>query len=264
MSKLRLYIFIFALIVVHGCDDGSSLTTEAAKNVNDGSNFETQLGVGESARDLLSSESFNRIIVEIDWIGDYRPSARGMDSLKVFLENRLHKPDGVDIIFDDSLATPGVLTHTTESIRELERTNRDFNTDNTTITVYMIALDARSENDNVLGVAYNNTSFALFQQQIVENSGSFFRPSQYVIEGAVGRHEFGHLMGLVNNGTPMVAGQGSLNDHHDEENGAHCTVEESLMHFQIRTTNFCTTMMREFIPALEPQDIIDLRANGGK
>jgi len=264
MSCYRVYIFIFLLLVVHGCNDGSSLNTEAAKNENEGSTFETQLGVGESARNLLSSESFTRLIVEIDWIGDYKPSARGMDSLKVFLEERLHKPNGIDVILDDSIASPGVLTHTTESIRELENLNRDFFTDNTTITVYLIALDARSENDNVLGIAYNNTSFALFQQQIVDNSGGFFRPSQYVIEGAVARHEFGHLMGLVNNGTPMVAGQGSLNDHHDEENGAHCIVEESLMHFQIRTTNFCNTMMREFIPALEPQDIIDLRANGGK
>ena len=259
-----LLILVLAVAYGYGCEGDPSMGTSAITNSNQAEEFDTQRGVGVSARAFLSDEKYTRLVVEVDWIGDFKPSQRGIDSLHSFLLNRLNKPAGIDIILDDTIPSPNVESYTTESIRELERNNRDLLTDNQTLTAYVIALDARSNEQNVLGVAYNNTSMALFQEEIVNNSGTFFRPSQIVVEGAVSRHEFGHFMGLVNNGSPMVAQPGSAEDHHDEENGAHCVVEESLMHFQIRTTNFCNTMMREFIPQLEPQDIVDLRANGGK
>lgn len=251
------------LITLATCSDNNSGGVTGSSN-NPALNFRADQDVGSSARDFLSDADFNALIIEVDWVENFKPSRAGLDSLKVFLEERLHKPAGIEIMYDESIPSPGLEEYEVEDIRNLEARYRDLEANNRTLAVYMVALDAASSDANVLGVAYNNTSFALFQRDVLIHSGKAFQPSQDIVEGAVMRHEFGHLMGLVNNGTPMIGDQDGVEDHHDEENGAHCTVEESLMHFQIRTSNFGETMMKESIPKLEPLDIRDLRANGGK
>jgi len=256
-------VIVAVLVTTQACSD-NSLERISGDSNNPALNFRLDQEVGTSARELLTDENFTSIIVEVDWIEDFKPSQAGLDSLEVFLEKRLHKPSGIDIIYDESIPSPGLSEFEVEDIRELEAEYRDRKANNRTLVIYMLALNARSSDANVLGVAYNNTSLAVFQREILVNSGNILQPPQEIVEGAVMRHEFGHLMGLVNNGTPMIGDQDGVEDHHDEENGAHCTVEESLMHFQIRTSNFGESMMKETIPKLEPLDIRDLRANGGK
>lgn len=49
---------------------------------------------------------------------------------------------------------------------------------------------------------------------------------QRFVEQSTLIHEFGHSVGLVNNGLPMVR------PHHDAEHGAHCTNPNCVMYFQ--------------------------------
>ena len=99
---------------------------------------------------------------------------------------------------------------------------------------------------------------ALFEKVIRENTGRIGRPSATTVESTVLMHEFGHLLGLVDNGSP------ALQDHVDEEHGAHCTNENCLMYYAIQTTGFLTNLTGGTIPALDGNCLQDLKANGGK
>jgi len=258
------YMLITGLLTVAACSDNTSRVVDGTQTSVSPEAFSPTDPAGSSAADLLRSDTFTRIFIEVDWVEGFKPSDSGLDSLKVFMEQRLHKPDGIKIMFDEAIESPGISKYSSKDIRNLEEEHRSNHTNGNTLVIYVLALDAESENENVLGLAYFNTSIAIFQQLIQQSTNQTFRPNRVIVEGAVLRHEMGHLMGLVNNGTPMVGEEGGPDDHHDEDNGAHCTVEGSLMHFRIRTSNFGNAMMESYIPRLEPLDIVDLRANGGK
>ena len=82
--------------------------------------------------------------------------------------------------------------------------------------------DEYAGDPNVLGIAYRNTSMAIFQETIARHTGGALEPSAATVEGTVAAHEFGHVLGLVNNGSPM--------EHQDEPHGRHCDNEDCLMY----------------------------------
>ncbi len=96
-------------------------------------------------------------------------------------------------------------------------------------TIVALWLDARLDvdgqpSDSVLGVSIGETSVIAMFKPVIE-SISFAEPVRRFGEQAVVIHEFGHAIGLVNNGVP------NLTDHHDAENGAHCTNDECVMYW---------------------------------
>jgi hypothetical protein len=98
---------------------------------------------------------------------------------------------------------------------------------------------------------------AFFGQTIQNVSSGVGAPSKEIIESTVFRHEFGHNMGLVGNGTPTQS-------DHKTADSAHCTADECLMKPAVETGNFFTNAFGGEIPPLDPQCITDLQANGGK
>ena len=80
-----------------------------------------------------------------------------------------------------------------------------------------------------------------------------------MLESTVICHEFSHLSGLVNLGTPMVE------DHQDSENGAHCITESCLLYHKIERMNIAINFFnQDQIPELDAFCLQDLRANGGR
>lgn len=252
------------VVAMTGCGDG----TTALEDGNDGGGepYSHILSPGTSARDLLSDETFTRLTVEIDWVEGMQPSQEAVDSLRVFLERRLNKPGGVTISFGEAIPSPGPDdVYSADEIRALEETHRDTFTEGNTITAYYVFLDGTFEDENVLGIAYWNTSMAIFEQVIRDHSGGIGQPRTPVIEAASIRHEMGHVLGLVDNGSPMQGAEGGPDDHHDEAHGAHCTVEGSLMYWQVETTDFIANLIGGGeVPQLEPLGVQDLQANGGR
>lgn len=249
------------IIGLVGCGDS---TTEPENG--GGEPFSHTLNPGTSAHDLLSDEAFTSLTIEIDYVEGMQPSQEAVDSLQVFLERRLRKPAGITLFFDDAIPSPGPDDqYSAAEIRALEEEHRDTFTEGSTIAAYYVFMDGRFEDENVLGIAYFNTSMAIFEQVIRDHSGGIGEPRTPVIEAASVRHEIGHILGLVNSGSPMQGEQGGPNDHHDEAHGAHCTVEGSLMHWQVETTDFIANLIGGGeVPPLEPLGIEDLQANGGR
>ena len=134
------------------------------------------LSPGASARDFLPDEDFTRLIIEI--------------------------------LLDESIPSPGQSPYTAAEIRTLEQEHRDTYSGEGDPAAYFPFLDGEFGRQNVLGVAYLNTSMAIFGKVIRDNTGGFGQPDTWVIEATSMRHEAGHILGLVNNGTPMVGEQG--------------------------------------------------------
>ena len=219
---------------------------------------------GTAAEDFLRDTDFTRLTIEIDYVGALQPDQRALDSLEVFLERRLHKPDGINIFLDESIPS-GPSPYSANEIRAMEQEHRDTYSQEGELAAYYIFLDGQFEQQNVLGVAYFNTSMAIFEQVIRDNSGGIGEADTWVIEATSIRHEIGHILGLVNSGTPMVGEQGGPDDHHDEANGAHCTEEGTLMYWQVEQPSFIETLTGSGnVLQLEPLGIQDLQANGGK
>jgi hypothetical protein len=93
-------------------------------------------------------------------------------------------------------------------------------------------------------------------------SGRIFRglaqPSRFTLEATVTEHEFGHLLGLVDYGTPMAAA------HEDSGHAHHCDNQACLMYYGAETIDIAGSLTGGEVPAPDEHCIADLKANGGK
>ena len=110
-----------------------------------------------------------------------------------------------------------------------------------------------------MGTAYWNTSFVIYQETVESFSNSPFEPDRTLLETTVVNHEFGHILGLTNLGTPLQS------EHEDEEHPKHCNVENCLMYWASESAvNLSDMASMSTAPQLDAQCIADLQANGGK
>lgn len=218
-----------------------------------------ELAVGASARHLLSDETFGKLIVEIMYMPGHAPTSASVGNMEDFLKKHLKKPQGI-VVEMRQIPSGGKATYAAQEIFDLEKTHRKFYNTEGTIAVSYIFVDGEySENQGnakVLGIAYRNTSMALFQKTILDNSGGLGQPSATKLESTVMNHEAGHIMGLVNIGTPMV-------DNHQGQ-GHHCNNSSCLMYHAAETTEILGFLLSNNIPDLDANCRADCKANGGK
>jgi hypothetical protein len=215
--------------------------------------------VGASANDLLSLSNYTSLEVELVYAAGHQPPAASVDYLRSFLANRVNKPAGITF-FQREIAAPGKSAYSLQELVDIESSNRTLFTDGATIKVYFFFADGGyAPNNNVLGIAYKNTSMVLFQSRIEELSGGIGQASTSLLTSSVLGHEFGHILGLVNTGsTPQSA-------HQDTANGKHCDVTDCLMYYAVESTAGLNDLLGlSSPPPLDAQCLADLQANGGK
>jgi len=214
-----------------------------------------------SSNDFLSEQKYNALTIEIKYVEGFAPSATSLDNLKSFLQARLNKSSGI-IFTQSSVTSPGKATLTFTDIQNLEKTNRSLTIKDKSLVAYIYFADGEfSENTDttkVLGAAYGNSSIVIFEKNIKALSGGFGKPSVTVLESIVMDHEFGHILGLVNDGTSMQT------PHQDTANGKHCTNTNCLMNYKTESSRMIANLSGGTIPPLDANCIADLKANGGK
>lgn len=210
---------------------------------------------------FLSGKNYTSLIVEIQYVQGYKPSAQTINNLNSFLQSRLNKPGGIAFVID-SISSPGKSSFTLSDVLAIERVKRTQFMGGTTMAAYFLFVDgdyaSNPSNGKILGIAYGSSSVAIFENSIRGYSGSFGQPQTYVLESTVTEHEFGHLLGLVNNGTPMQT------NHQDVHNGAHCNNQNCLMYYNVETSDVMGNLLGGNIPSLDENCLNDLKGNGGK
>jgi len=212
--------------------------------------------VGASANDLLTSNKYKALRIEINYMPGYEPD---MDAY-VHLSNRLNAfLNKVDIsIISGEIPAASSTTLSIDQIRTIEEQNRTvYNTD-TMIGVYLLYTNGNFTDDKVLGAAYRNTSMVLFGKKIHDNSGAVGQASRTKLEATVLEHEFGHLLGLVDLGSTMQT------NHKDASHGNHCSNTDCLMYYAAETTDILGFLLTGNILPFDANCISDMHANGGK
>ncbi len=213
--------------------------------------------VGASARDLLSGGTFKSIKIEIDYMTGAKPTDNTVANLKSFISGLVNKSGGIEVLLSE-IPAQNKSMYSISDIQSLEKTHRSqFNTSDA-VGTYFLFVDGGFTQANVLGVAYLNTSMCIFEKTIQDNSGGLFMPSTEKLETTVVEHEFGHIFGLVDIGSPMQT------NHKDTQNGNHCTNTACLMYFQVETTDAIANLVNSPVPTLDQNCRADLKANGGK
>ncbi len=264
MNFHKIYIPLFLLIVscskdkINGDitiidDQGNTVTIDPSDN---------RKSVGDSAIDLLQDLKFDTVHLEIFYVKGLQPTVATLQNFKSFLDARLHKSGGIEIELKE-IESPGQAIYSIADIKNLEDGLRTAYNSGNKITVFGLFIDGgyseNTDNGSVLGVAYRNTSFVLFEETIKSFSGQPLAPSTTVLETTVLNHEFGHLMGMVNAGTPLQ------NNHQDTAHGRHCTNENCLMYWSAETGEGLLNMISGgTIPEFDDLCLEDLQTNGGK
>ena len=239
-------------------DENSTPTTTGTTNPTT-ANLQA---VGSSANDILSDNTYTSLAIEIVYVEGFEPSQTAINNFTSFLQQRTFKPDGITTTLT-AIDAPGNTSYTIEDISNLETIHRmNYNSD-TEVVIWAFFANAPSANNTdsnvVLGTAYRNTSFVVFEQTIQELSNEPFEPNRNVLETTVITHEFGHLLGLTNLGTPLQSA------HEDAEHPKHCDVESCLLFWAAETGSGIMNMVSGGnAPQLDAQCIADLQANGGK
>lgn len=260
MDQIRYYlpgiILLFLVFNLQSCLDSTGTDGEQ----EDVDAFSHVQNPGTSANDFLADSNFTDLVVEIDYMPGYAPNERALDSLKAFFQQRLHK-SSITIKEPTEVPSGGQEHYSATEIRDLEAQNRSTFSSEDTLAAYFVILDGKYEKQNLLGIAYYNTSNAFFGPSYDEASSGTGSPSRYMVEATSFRHEFGHLFGLVaipNSGTEMQ------NPHKDPDHGNHCNNDQCLMYYAMETTDIVGSALGNEITPLDANCKADLQANGGK
>ena len=208
--------------------------------------------LGSSGKDILSDQNYKSLEIQINYMPGYAPADTVLNHLKNYLTELVRKPVGINIY--PALVSPTVASPISlNEVVNLEKTIRTNFTRSQTMSIHIMIIDAEYQTSDILGISYWNTSMCVFGKTVSKFSGRTGLVSKNQLMITLMEHEMGHLLGLVDQGTPMVTS-------HKSNNGAHCNNSNCLMYYIIETNSYGNST----VPVLDANCRADLTANGGK
>ena len=193
---------------------------------------------GVRPRDYIRADDFRKLVLEVDYVDGYAP-ASPPERIIAQLTAILDKPDGIELTLDDTLTSASGQAWSVEALTDLMDEVYDLPVDEATIKIHTIVVDGHYEQDTadgkVLGLSWGGRRVALFGETIrtlCQGSLPAIRTlACNATLNSVWMHEIGHLLGLVDNGLPMVT------DHLDPDasHGKHDASPDCLMHWETNT-----------------------------
>lgn len=228
MGKIRYLLFLSFTLLLLSC---SKETPEPEVVIDKTLNLK---GTGDSANDILSNDTYDKLLIEIAYVSGFRPTQTAITDFTEFL--RLHTfKENIEFTYQE-LDSPNEDELTLQEIADLESENRTAYSNGSTLAVYIYFSDAPAEDDEpeeglvTLGAVYRNTSMIIHEATIRRLASQSVLVSNADVEAATLNHEFGHLFGLVDLGTT------ALSDHEDSAAENHCNVEGCLMRAELQFT----------------------------
>lgn len=268
-------IFIILISLVASCASENDTTKMVIsdhivhENLPTGSSPELNgRDTGESANEILSSNKYKSLTLEILAVEGTPTNNTAINHLTSFIKKRCNKPNGINIIYKTiSKPSDDNNAYSTSEIAQIEIKNRQFFNSEDNIAIHIFFADRENENSkeniSTLGTAYLNTSIVIYEPSIKRLTQNDPIDTFDIVKSNVLIHEFCHLLGLVNIGTPMIENHEDFEESDNGEKiGGHCNIRNCLMeaqaNFFIDATGQLSTM------ELDDLCIQDLKNNGGK
>ena len=234
-------IFVITVILVlttPGCLDSLKDSVVSCDNIT-----------GECRYEILKGNEYSKIHIEVNYVTGNSPESDALNLLKQRIQEVTDKST---ITVSQSSFGSTDNSYTLEEILELEDKQRTRFKSGNTFVIHILYLNGEySDNDQTLGLAYSGTSFAIFKEKIED--AAFLLISAKDIEKSVLVHEFGHLLGLVNNGYQ------SPHDHEDPQHPHHSNNEESVMYWAIESQDIGNQLDGEPPNDFDNYDLDDLK-----
>lgn len=211
--------------------------------------------VGQSANDLLNADKYTRLNIEIQFAPGMRPQERSVTNLLSFFKTYVNKPGGITVTLKQ-VGSIGKSKITTLDADSFALKNRVLYTGGDLISLYIYFADAAAAKSWLGGVSYRNTAMVVFEKTMQDNMKGSTSRNLAKMETGVLQHEAGHLLGLVNNGTPMIT------PHEDATHRLHCTNRSCLMYHAME--GGVVKMVGDAVPLLDANCIRDLKAKKDK
>ena len=212
--------------------------------------------LGTSAHQILAASPYSLLKIEIQYMPGFAPDSASVTNLINFLNTYVNKPGGIQVVLQQ-IAASGKAVLTIDEIVNIEKKNRTAFTEKNMLAVHILITDGSFNTSSILATSYWNTSFCVFGKTIEDNLNASGSLENSKLLTMLFEHEFGHLIGLVNQGSPTQT------SHSDPSNRGHCINPDCLMYYDVEKSwvgggsNFN-------IPTLDAACQADLRANGGK
>ncbi len=208
----------------------------------------------------LFDRSITAVTLEVDYASNAAPYTGGIggafgDTWQLFQSNaeRLFKDDGKTLTIPTTPAAMQELTdvpagpYTVDEILAVAATHRDQPSAGATATFYIVWLDGYFDDGSgaqtsVLGVSIGDTGVIAMFKPVIASTGTPLTPNlERYVEQSTLVHEFGHAVGLVDNGVPMLAA------HRDAAHGQHCSNDKCTMYWQNEGASDAAQFARDYV-----------------
>lgn len=196
------------------------------------------VGRGPGPHDYVSDSTYTKWVIEVDTIQGMAPPAGVLDFVKGRLAAVVAKPDGIEMRIDDTLPARGG-TWSQKDLLDYSAAHFDTKTSGNTVAIHLLFLDGTYQ-QGVLGAAFSRETrsgevvetgpVVIFSQAIRNGCGPLCLSGTTPAFRAVVLHEFGHAIGLVNNGIDMVR------PHEDPNHPGHSSNSRSVMWWEVETS----------------------------
>lgn len=218
--------------------------------------------------DYIRDADYKSWHIEVDYANGVRPADALLDFVKGHLAAVVRKPAGITIATDDALAGDASKAWRDSEIWEYAEDHRTYKTGGEKVVTHLLFLAGHYAADTgdrkVLAVTYRYDLIVVFPQTIegsctIVNLCTDARPMMR----AVALHEFGHALGLVNRGTPMVHAHEAQTCNGEPDEG-HSANTQSVMYCAVETSDIVALLRSGGIPQdFDANDRADLHAAGG-